>query len=450
MIFPCRERPRIGVFGHVGNNNLGDEAIIAAVIENIRKRIPQADIIGFTINPEDTKARHGIPAFPIRKTFKRERRRKSISSFDYDKRPNGGKEEGRLFRLKMWIKMKPRCFEFLLVTLSTLEGLFRIPGGIVFFIQCYVRLRGVHLLIVAGSQQLIDYVGGPWAFPYTLLKWLVAAKVARTKVAFMSVGAGPINTQLGRVFIRRALSLASYRTYRDETSRKWIKQLNLKGNILIRPDLALSSMGLFNLDASKAKTKKRPVVGVNMVPFSSGRYWVGGSRSAYKRYIEKIALFGTWLIEKGYTVHLFPTQLNLDPQVIADVRGFMRENTLIDLTDHIVDKSIRSLEELMDAIYAMEVVVASRYHGCVLAYALNKRVMGIAYQRKTADLMRVMGQAEYCLDIEDMDVEEMKRKFEALQNSPNGSKEEIERKISIMRDILSSQYDEVIGLLKRK
>src|SRR3989454_8667900 len=40
-----------------------------------------------------------------------------------------------------------------------------------FLVQSYRRLRGTDLLLVAGSQQLNDYWGGPWAFPFTLFKW---------------------------------------------------------------------------------------------------------------------------------------------------------------------------------------------------------------------------------------------------------------------------------------
>jgi len=40
----------IGIIGHVGNQNLGDESIIAAVIQNMRRRYPDAEINGFSLN----------------------------------------------------------------------------------------------------------------------------------------------------------------------------------------------------------------------------------------------------------------------------------------------------------------------------------------------------------------------------------------------------------------
>ena len=66
---PPRFRPvTIGVFGHYGNENLGDEAIIEASIHNIRQRLPDARIICFSLRPLDTKARYGLQAYPIRAT----------------------------------------------------------------------------------------------------------------------------------------------------------------------------------------------------------------------------------------------------------------------------------------------------------------------------------------------------------------------------------------------
>ena len=59
---------KICVISHGGTKNLGDEALFATVVQNTRLRIPDAEIIGFTISPEDTRQRHGIPCFPVRRS----------------------------------------------------------------------------------------------------------------------------------------------------------------------------------------------------------------------------------------------------------------------------------------------------------------------------------------------------------------------------------------------
>ena len=47
----------IGILGHCGNANLGDEATIAAVIQNIRTRYPDANIVGPQVLWDDPSKR---------------------------------------------------------------------------------------------------------------------------------------------------------------------------------------------------------------------------------------------------------------------------------------------------------------------------------------------------------------------------------------------------------
>src|SRR5215475_5203435 len=54
----------------IGNGNLGDEATVAAVIQNLRRRYPTATIYAFSANPDDTRKRHGISAFPITRPYR--------------------------------------------------------------------------------------------------------------------------------------------------------------------------------------------------------------------------------------------------------------------------------------------------------------------------------------------------------------------------------------------
>src|SRR5437764_12669732 len=55
----------IGLMGPFGYGNLGDAASVEAMILNIRARLPNARIYGFSLNPADIERRHGIPGFPV-------------------------------------------------------------------------------------------------------------------------------------------------------------------------------------------------------------------------------------------------------------------------------------------------------------------------------------------------------------------------------------------------
>ena len=50
----------------MGYGNLGDAAVQEAVIANIRKRLPDVRLVGFSLVPDDTTERHGIPCYSIR------------------------------------------------------------------------------------------------------------------------------------------------------------------------------------------------------------------------------------------------------------------------------------------------------------------------------------------------------------------------------------------------
>ncbi|MCA9847468.1 MAG: hypothetical protein KC472_05815, partial [Dehalococcoidia bacterium] len=60
-----RRPPRVAVWGHYYGPNLGDELVTSTVIAAVRARRPEADVIGISIAPDDTRERHGIPAYPL-------------------------------------------------------------------------------------------------------------------------------------------------------------------------------------------------------------------------------------------------------------------------------------------------------------------------------------------------------------------------------------------------
>src|SRR5207245_10006043 len=116
-----------------------------------------------------------------------------------------------------------------------------LPQELAFLARSYRTLRGTDLVLVAGSGQLNDYWGGPWAFPFTLLEWSLMARASGAKMAFLSLGAGPLRTPLGKIFIKQAVRRADYRSYRDEDSRRCIVALGIRGEHLVLPHPVLTS-----------------------------------------------------------------------------------------------------------------------------------------------------------------------------------------------------------------
>jgi polysaccharide pyruvyl transferase CsaB len=65
--------PKIGITGSYGGLNLGDEAILQSMLEQIRHELPDAEITVFSRDAEDTKRRHKVEhAVPVRKLSRAE------------------------------------------------------------------------------------------------------------------------------------------------------------------------------------------------------------------------------------------------------------------------------------------------------------------------------------------------------------------------------------------
>lgn len=72
--------PRIGVTGSYGGLNLGDEAILEAILRPLREDL-RADVIVFSRDPKDTERRHRVEAVPVR-TMTKDESREAIQRLD--------------------------------------------------------------------------------------------------------------------------------------------------------------------------------------------------------------------------------------------------------------------------------------------------------------------------------------------------------------------------------
>jgi polysaccharide pyruvyl transferase WcaK-like protein len=448
---------RVAIMGHVGNQNLGDEAIIAAVIQNIRDRWPDAEICGLTITPVDTQNRHGIPSFPIRRgavstlpaspaagfaaTSEAATTEPTLGSAAVAKATNLSLPQ----RIKELVKAIPILSSLMRGAMAALEVMPTIGKEFGFLRESRQRIEGLDLLIIAGSHQLNDFVDGPWAFPYTVLKWTLLARNAGAKVAFLSLGAGPIETCLGRRFLRCALRQASYRSYRDVTSKRWVDTLQGFDADQVVPDLAFSLRSSISSKESDCSGRP-PVVGINLLPFY-GDYWFESDAEKYQTYVAKLAVFADGLVERGCEVRFIPTQLKVDPEVATHVINQMKTKGKAEYDQLILEPTFQSLDDLLSALAELDIVVATRYHGILLSLALQKPVLAIAYHDKSRDLMKWLGQGDYVIEGETFRVDELTDRFIALEEHSASITSLLREQMPKFKSAVQVQYDTVFNLI---
>lgn len=423
----ARTSPRkIGLMGPFGYGNLGDAAIQEAMIQHLRLIYPQAEIIGYSLNPADTQARHGIRSFPISRMSWVEHQ------VGLDRKTLAGK-------LAAWLRSHPNS------RLRSLERwAARVPLEVGLLLRAYRDLEGVDLLIVSGGGQLDDYWGGggPWSHPYTLLKWGAIARLRGARFQFVSVGAGPIAARLSRSFIKLALSLAEYRSYRDLNSKLLIHSIGFHRDDPIYPDLA-HSLRVSPNGAHLAAGKPRPVVAIGPVGYYKQGSWPEEDDAIYAEYLEKLVSFTGWLIGKGYAITFLPGEAYFDGLAINDLKDRLKERGLAGQTGQLIETSIQTLDDLLCQLYTTDLVVASRFHNILLAQLLEKPVLALTYQDKIDSLMADTGQVEYCFPIGRFDLPLLKERFLALEANRDAISKQVRMRVQQYQSALDEQYERI-------
>ena len=425
---------RVAILGHVGNGNLGDEAIITSTIANLRAALPEAEIIAITAKPADTTARHGVPAFPV---------------YGYAPPVVAGAAAqdtagGARALVKRTLARVPALFTALRAVRDGLAWLAHLAGEPGRLWLAWRHLDGVRLLLVAGSGQVNDYYGGVWGYPYRLLKWSLLTRLRGGRVAYVSVGAGPITARLSRWMLRAALAVADYRSYRDQPSLALAEALGVRDGNRLAPDLAFGLQ--LGPPAALPAPTTRPTVVISPLPFQMGGYWHESDSQEYASYVAELAAFATRLTGNGFAVRFVPTQFAVDPAVIDDIVAAMRARQGAE-PEHISVTQPRTVDDLLAALSGVAAVVATRYHGVLLSLALGNPTIGIAYHVKTGALLAAFDQERFALPIERLDAATLARAFDDLQHAAV-DRPALVRRREELRSALAREFVELARLAR--
>ena len=437
-------RPRIGVFGHYGNNNLGDESTIFSILDKLKKIWPEAQLSCFSINPADSAKRYGVAAWPIRylspDSGERAADHPTGDAADEKKTveaTNPANEAG----IKSLIKSIPIIGSLVRLLLRSKEVIPEVITEIGFLKQAFGRLKNLDILMVTGSNQFLDNFGGPWGFPYTLWKWSLLARWAGVKVMFISVGAGPIDNALSRWFLRRAVRHAIFLSFRDKGSQELMESLGVKMPSYVYPDLSHGIKRTACLETVAVTGESgRLSVGINTMPVYDKRYWCDPDDDQYRIYVDKLVELTNRLTARDVDVCFFSTQPK-DDDVADDVMERLNNGRVTAVRCKTAETNHVSL--LLDTICSFDIVFATRFHGSLLSLALEKPVIAISYHKKIASLMREMGQSQYSMVFEDVTVDQLEEKFLALADEKLQATERIRLANRRMADALEEQYQKI-------
>ncbi len=402
------KRQKIALFGAFGVGNLGNECTLQAMVHNLRKHLPDAEIGCICSDPEEVESLYSIPAFPIRETL--------------FKVPQVKRSAARRLLKKIFLG---------------------IPAELYRWYKTAKFLTGCDMLVMTGTGMLGDFGILPFDLHYDILRWSIIARLCRCRLFFVSVGAGPICNRLSRCFVKTALRFANYRSYRDSFSKQYLESIGFKtSGDAVYPDLAFSLPQATKPDLA-GRDGKGTVVGVGIMTYYNKLHSSERDEGAYRDYIEKVAAFVMWLLQQNYMVRLIIGDATYDGRVREDLRKLLETNGFAYSAGRIIDEPAASSDEVLSQLASTDVVVASRFHNVLLALMLSKLVMAISYHEKVAALVAGVGLTEFSQDIEHIDVDKLISQFMELERNAATLKPHLERRTEAYRKALDEQYDHI-------
>lgn len=382
---------KIALIGLFGSGNTGNDGSLKSMVSFLRRSTPEAELLCICPNPKVVTAGLGIAAVT-----------------------HGGVE-----MTGHWSRVTDRL----------LAGF---PRNVLSALYLFKTMRGVRALIIPGTGILDDFQETAFGWPFVVFRWCLAARLSGVPIAFVSIGAGPIKHPVSRWFLKSAVRMARYRSYRDDFSLQYLDDIGVDVSLDGRyPDLAF---GLPRPLANPARQRTTLSVGVGVMNYRGWSKGDANSESIYQSYLTKLTAYICWLIGQGHHVRLLTGDIH-DVQAVDDV--LEKVAAKVD-PDRIAVGRGGSLHEVMDEIAQTDLVVASRYHNVVCALKLNRPVISLSYNLKNDYLLAEFGQ-HYCQHIESFDVEVLKQQTNVVLGDIDAIAGQIARSNALVQSQLAEQ-----------
>ncbi|NTS30906.1 polysaccharide pyruvyl transferase family protein [Phyllobacterium sp. BT25] len=375
---------KIGLLGQFGSGNTGNDGSLEAMLDFLRASKQEATLLCVCSNPAAVTERYKVDAISI----------------------GGVKLEGNWSnRLNRLLADFPR----------RLGSLYAVIRG----------LRGVSVLIIPGTGILDDFQETAFGWPFVVFRWCLAARLQNARIAFVSIGAGPIENPLSRWFLKSAARMAQYRSYRDDFSLEYMKGIGLD----VTPDLRYPDIAFrLPLPASvPAKDTARTTVGVGVMDYHGWKKANADNAEGeriHNNYIAKLTKYICWLIDEGHNARLLTGDLR-DGRAVKQLMKSISSTRPDIPMERIAVGHGGSLHELMSEIAQTDIVVVSRYHNVVCALKSGRPTISLSYNLKNDYLLSQFRQAHYCQHIETFDVEKLKQQTNQVLGNMDAVKQEI-------------------------
>lgn len=394
---------RVALFGQFGTGNFGNDASLLASVAALRARDPDVDILCLCYDPESVTRRYGLRATTIRGSW-----------------VNRGSHR------------RPKL----------LRGVRRFSD----LIRMYRLARKLDVIAVPGSGLFEAGRHGPGSVASLLFSTALAARLAGTPFIVVSVGVDAAERRSTRALLRWTLRLSTYRSYRDDHSRRSAAGFGLScESDPVYPDL------VFGLEAPAKRIGDRDPnksVGVGVIAYHGPFSYDKPEKRApvAEAYLSALTSFVDWLLSRGLQVTLFGGD-GKDEKVAEEVReGVLRKtpNAPVDVAHS------ESLDDVFSHMQQFDLVVATRYHNIVAAAMTGTPALSINYRAKNGELLDDMGLGRFHQPLQSLDSERLHEQFLDLQQSADEVAHLMVTRTRTYRDEVELQWSTLMSSIMPK
>ncbi|MEN5278847.1 polysaccharide pyruvyl transferase family protein [Brucella sp. TWI432] len=383
---------KIGLFGQFGSGNTGNDGSLEAMLQLLKRNCPGAQFICICSRPDIIEEKFQIEAFPVGQPA----------------------SDNAFFRVLN-------------------KALLQLPRRLSGFFAAISLASGMDLIIVPGTGILDDFNENPFGWPFAVLRWSVAAKLAGTRFAFVSIGAGPVTHSLSRWFLRRASKMATYRSYRDQVSYDFMKSLGVStGKDRISADIAFS----LPTPEDELRNYADQRVGLGVMTYKGWKKHARHGEAIYDHYLNKMTQLISELLLDGRQVRLLTGDKG-DLQAVHDLLQRLPPAT----AQKVIFEPVASLHDLMQQIAKTDIVVASRYHNIVCALAMGRPAISIGYARKNDALLIDTGLREFCHHIENFHPQTLLTQIDTMFSRREELAKTVKDGVKLYREQLADQEE---------
>ncbi len=355
---------KIAIFGNFGTVNYGNEGTLDAMMLYLERVCPNAELMLIGTYPDVLKEKYGLPSYGMRVACG----------------PDSSLPKKILYRL----------------------------AGLPYALK---KLWSADILFIPGTGLLDDTGERPHGIPFSIFCFCLAARLRGAKIAFVSVGAGPMTHPVSRWFMKMSVRMASYCSFRDELSKRFMASVGVNTDRFhVFPDIA------FQLSPPlKPPAPRRPPlqVGIGLMAYDGWQPTAHERRTVYKAYLAKMSAFVRWLLEQGYTVRLIKGE-DTDREAIGDLLTSLSTGELVDLTGRVIAEPMDSLNDIMRQLAQTDLAVATRYHNLVCALKVGRPVISIGYSERHQALLAATGLEEFSQHIDAFEIKKLIGHFERM------------------------------------